>query len=312
MQIQNFRLQFVDYQHTEIILAIFSGLGLGLVLLISPWLGLAIAGLGICLLIILTRPVVLCYLMIFAIAFFSGMNRGRIIPYFIPNEPLLILASGLAIPTVLITRRAFSSKVSLLTVGWILLVFGTSIFPFLIYIIRRVSLTTSEVFALLSPLQYLLIYWIFRYIPANEAQVRGILRWMLVCAFVIGVIGLLQTLRASFVLNLLSTWYSSSHEKVALEAGRVSSVLGAWNSLGTFLMLNLLILRTVIGLKPELMSKKAFLAVTGCCAGCLIASGSYAGTIGLVLGLLIFEFFDNKGRKTIIAIFLGQISLNKT
>lgn len=308
MQTQSSRLRFVHYPSKEIFLAIISGLILGLASLFSPWLGLAIASMGICFLLVLTRPILLCYVMIFAIAFFSGMNRGRIIPYFIPNEPLLALASGLAIPTILIARRASTSRISSFTAGWICLVFGTSIIPFLIYLIRRVSLTMSEVFALLAPLQYLLIYMIFRYIPTNEVQVRGILRWMLACTFFIGVIGLLQALRVGFILNLLASWYSSGHEEVALDVGRVSSVLGAWNSLGTFLMISLLILRAVIDLKPALMSKKAFLLVTAACAGCLIASGSYAGMIGLGLGLLIFEIFNTKGRKAIIAIlFAGAV-----
>jgi hypothetical protein len=123
---------------------------------------------------------------------------------------------------------------------------------------------------------------------------------------VVGSIGILQAMRLGFVLSFIATWYSSTHEEVALQVGRVSSLLGAWNSLGTFLMVNLLILRAVSVVKPAVFSKKALLLLAAIYTGCLIASGSYAGLLGLAFGLLIFEFFDNRARMAMIIFLLGM------
>jgi hypothetical protein len=132
---------------------------------------------------------------------------------------------------------------------------------------------------------------------------------MLICAAIIGIVGLLQNQGVGFVLTLLSTWYQSSHEELALRAGRVSSFLRAWNALGTFLMLNLILLRALIAVRPALMSRKMFLVIALSCSGCLIASGSYASMIGLVFSLLLFEFFDKRSRTAVIFFTVGTAIL---
>jgi hypothetical protein len=290
--------------HKHLILAGFFGIGLGILTLISPWLGLAGLVSVLSVILVLSRPIYLCYGMILATVFGSGMSRGQLIPYFIPNEVVLLLGTALAFPVLLINRRRRVSDSGLLVTGLVIVASGTSVFPFLIYLSRGISLSVSEMFSLLAPLQYVLIYLIFRYLPANEKEVRTILRLMLLCAAVVGVIGLLQAMRVGIVLNVLSTWYKSSHQETALAYGRVSSVLGAWNSLGTFLMLNLLILRAMSVVKPTLMSRSIFLLIATSCAGCLIASGSYASLIGLFVGLFLFEIFDARGRTTTVIFFI--------
>lgn len=281
------------------------GLGLGLLLAISPWLALAGVLGGIFVFVMLTRPVYLCYMIILATVLASGMSRGSMIPYLIPNELVLGFVSVLAFPAILLVKRRGPSNSGLPAMGLVILSTGTSVIPLLIYLVRGVSLSVSELFSLIAPLQYILIYLLFRYLPTTETEVRKILRVMFFGAAIVGLVGLLQAMRIEFVLNVIGTWYTSSHEEVALEVGRVSSLLSAWNSLGTFLMLNLLVLRAVVVVKPALLSKKLFLLLAVIYLGCLIASGSYAGLIGLVLGLLIFEFFDSRGRTVMIVLVMS-------
>jgi len=58
------------------VLAIFAGFSIGLICLISPLLSVA-AVVGVAFFIIaLTKPIILCYLLIPAIALTSGMERG--------------------------------------------------------------------------------------------------------------------------------------------------------------------------------------------------------------------------------------------
>lgn len=305
MLIKHFIIPVLGKGQNQFILICFYGLGIGILVLVSPWLGLA-AVIGLLfLLVILSRPVYLCYLVILATVFTSGMGRGRIIPYLVPNEVVLGLVSIMALPAILINNQPRSSTNSgSITTGIVILLAGTSIFPLLIYFARGVGLSVSELFSLIAPLQYALVYLVFRYLPLTEAEVRSIVRLMLVSAAVVGIVGLLQTMRLGFILNFLNTWYPSSHQETALSYGRVSSVLGAWNSLGTFLMLNLIILRAVSILQPALMNRVIFFLIAASGAGCLIASGSYASLVGLALGFFLFELFDRRGRTTMVFLFL--------
>ena len=310
MLTKQFTIPVVNKHQKQLILMWLSGLGLGTLLLISPWLGLAGAIGELFVILALSRPVYLCYVVILTTVLASGMIRGAIIPYLIPNEAVLVLVTALAFPAILtVSRRRQASSSGLIITGLVILSAGTSVFPLLIYLVRGVNLSVNEIFSLIAPLQYLLIYLIFRYLPRHEGEARAILRLMMVCAAVVGLVGLLQTMRVEFILNLLGTWYRSSHEEAALEAGRVSSLLGAWNSLGTFLMLNLLVLRAISIVKPALMSQKTLFLVMVFCTGCLIASGSYAGLIGLALGLLLFETFDSRGRMIIIILLISIVIL---
>lgn len=296
-------------QKKEWIVAIIFGFCLGVLLLVSPWLGFAAVIGGLLFVAVLNKPIILAYITVLAIIFLSGMSRGQIIPFFIPNEPILAIIAAMAFPIILSRRQRSPSKIGIFTLGWMVFALGTSIFPFFIYLIRGIDLSVKELFLLIAPLQYILLYWLFRYLPTGEKEVRAILRLMFVCAAIVGIIGLLQTARIGLVLDILHTWYKSSHEEAALSAGRISSLLGAWNSLGTFLMLNLIIVRTSINTQPKLMNWKMNLFVILSCLGGLIASGSYASLGGLILGLAMYEFFNKKGRGTAVAILLAMVLL---
>lgn len=294
---------FIQPAILEFVLAGLCGIGIGALLVISPILGV-LGGLGIVIVTIgLMQPIWICYGLIVATVLTSGMVRGQVIPYFIPNEPILVLGTILACPYIL-TRKKAQPPARLLWIGLIGLALGNSIIPFLIYLTRQVPLTTKETMVLLAPLQYILIFWIFRNIPQNEIEVRRVLRLLFGCAALVAFIGLLQAARLGAITNLLHTWYPSPHEEIAVEYGRVSSVLGAWNSLGTFLAINLLMIRAIYGVKPPLMKSWSLLLAAVIIASCLLASGSYAGIIGFILGLGLLELQDRRGRKSLIILVI--------
>lgn len=304
--VKHFTLPVLPTNQKWSVLAGLVGVFLGLLLLVSPWLGLLGVLGALFVLVTLNRPIYLCYMVLLATVFTSGMERGKLIPLLVPNEPVLILAIGLAIPAIFTIHRSRNTTNSgLITTGIIVFSAGISIIPLLVYFVRGVGLTTSELFSLVAPLQYILVYLVFRYLPVNSTEVRSILRLMLISAAIVGIVGLLQAMRVGFVLDLLNKWYPSHHEEEALSYGRVSSVLGAWNSLGTFLILNIIVLRAISIVRPPLIGRLTFLIVGLSCVGCLLASGSYASIVGLVVGLLLFEFFDPKGGTVIVFFFLS-------
>ncbi len=294
---------FIQPTVLEFVLAGLCGIGLGALFMVSPILGL-LGGLAVVIVTTgLIRPIWICYGLVVTTVLTSGMVRGQIVPYLIPNEPILVLGTILACPYIL-TRKKEQPSAGLLWVGLIGLALGNSIIPFLVYNARQVPLTIRETMVLLAPLQYIFIFWVFRNIPQNETETRRILRLMLGCAAFVAFIGLLQAARIGFIANILHTVYPSPHEELAVDYGRVSSILGAWNSLGTFLAINLLLIRAIYGVKPPLMKSWILLSLAVIIASCLLASGSYAGIIGFLVGIGLLELQDRRGRLSLIILII--------
>ncbi len=108
-----------------------------------------------------------------------------------------------------------------------------------------------------------------------------------------------------FVTDLLDRLYSSTQQVDAENYGRVTSVLRAWNALGTFLMINMIlsiVLQVLAHSKLYRLNIMVAILLTG---ACLLASGSYAGLLGVGLGLLIVKGFDRRGLRLILFLVLG-------
>ena len=276
------------------------GLILGIVSLISPWLGLLLVIGTAVIIALLSKPVLITYLLVSAIVLTSGMQRGHPIPFLIPNEVVLLLSVLVAIPFVVLKRwqRITLPRHALLAI--IILVGGTVVIPYVTYLLRAIPLDIADHLKLLAPVQYILIFWLFRNLPNSDAVRVRLIRWMLFWASIVAVIALLQTFRVGPVTALLSTWYRSAHEAVA-GPGRATSVLGAWNGLGTFMMLNLVLGRTLLYSQGEELSGRVFLLITmGLCAMGLLVSGSYAGLLGTALGFLIIGRIERRMRASLL------------
>jgi O-antigen ligase len=76
-------------------------------------------------------------------------------------------------------------------------------------------------------------------------------------------------------------------------------LLGAWNSLGIFMMFNFMIGLIVL---PEISSstvKTCTLGLMALSALCLVASGSYAGILGLGIGIVLSQALARRKMRTI-------------
>lgn len=285
--------------------AVLVGLGFGLVLFVQPQWGFLCMTAGIGVVLAERRPVLLAYLVIAGIAFFSGMTRGKLIPLLVPHEAILVGVAILLAPLILPRLRASGAPDVLLRGLLLVYALGLTIYPVVEYLVRGVSLTPNEIMRLVAPLQFVLLFAVFRYFFSEVAERTRLLRWILICGAGIAFIGLLQQARIGFVVRLLHTWYPSSHEAAALRAARITSVMAVWNGLGTLMMLLILMLRCLMIVKPPVMSRRTIILLMGICAACLFATTSFASLIGLVLGLLIIEAFDRRAKGTVIFIFLG-------
>jgi hypothetical protein len=278
------------------------GMLLGLTVLIdsrlAPLLALALLALPI----LLTKPILMCYALILITVLTSGLVRGRFIPVITPNELALIAFFGLTLLLQLVhkpTNQSKPSKTSYYGIAAaILLVGGTMILPVALYRLHNVPLNLNNAFKLLAPVQYFLLFYIFYKIPQKRQEVNWILGLMLVGGVLVALVGLLQATGWGAITSLLRTLYASSHTEASLDgAGRITSLLGAWNALGMFLATCILLGWTMLPrLKQEHpLAHWATLGAIALCFLCLLASGSFAGLLGVVIGLALIELWGKRG-----------------
>jgi hypothetical protein len=274
---------------------------------ISPLIAIGLVFGLIITIIALSEPIVLCYLTITSIVLTSGIERDRYFPILVPNEVILLLSVFIAFLVILINNRRRIAIPSYAIIAFVVLAGGSVFIPITAYLTRGTQLTFNDIFSLIRPLQYILLFWIFATLPEIEMDYRRLIRWMLVCGSIVAIVGLMQVADIRFVTSILNSWYTSSHGAVASEAGRITSLLGAWNALGIFLMVNLLIGWAILPEETETHIRLVLLTSMILSAVALIATGSYAGTLGLLTGILLIEFMLKRWTRVIPDIVLGIV-----
>lgn len=288
----------------DFVIAAAFGIILGAALIVSPFVALVLI-LGLAAgYIVLTRPMWMIYLLLVAIPLTSGMPRGQLLPFLKPNEAILVLAFGITFLAVSVAIKQQEMP------GWVifaslLLIAGTAIAPVVSFYARGWSLDLPLILRFVAPIQYLLLFWIFANLPGNRLPRERILQLIFLMASVVALIGLLQAIRVPFIVNFLDTWYPSEQLDASAAAGRITSVFGAWNVLGTFMLFNLLLLTALQGQK-QANKLYALNAVVSAILSlfCLIATGSFASIFGLVFGYVLIKLFEPKGLGAIIPFLL--------
>src|SRR5690554_3462277 len=284
------------------ILAVLAGLVIGLLSLYSPWVGLGVVVALAFVLAALTKPVILGYAMIIATVIASGMPRDRIVPLLRPNEAAMVIVFVLSLPIILFSPRHVSRRLRTLDLGMALFLLGMVLLPAAFYLLRGETLLLQDVMALAAPAQYVLLYVVFQYIPTSEKDRQRLVYLMLIGGAVVAAIGLMQAARLPFIEGFLQTWYPSSHLDQAREYGRVTSIVPGWNVFGILMMINLLIVRSlyISGVKLSRPGRLIVWIAAGLCGAGLLASGSFAGIIGLGIGILIIGRFDRQNFQRVL------------
>lgn len=279
-------------QGWSVLLANLLALGIGgcigcIGLLLSPWLAVAFGvGFGL-LLLLLARPMVICYMLLGVIVLTSGMERGAILPLLKPNEIVFLIALMVALIISLVNPKLRHEGGGYLLFSGVVLGLGTALIPLAAYLTRQIDLSTQDILALTAPIQYFLLFWVFAAIPQTHQERYRLILLMIGLGGLIALIGLLQGAGVGFVQSILDTYYPSSHGAVADEAGRVTSLFGAWNATGIFLMANSLLCWGVlpsvnVGWERAYITVALAASILG-----LIATGSFAGIGTLFAGILL-------------------------
>lgn len=289
-----------SYVLRDAALACTAGAVLGLACLISPMLSLVLLMGCTLLLVALVKPQVLAYLAIPAIIFSSGMPRGAIVPYLRPNELFLLLSVGTALPVLIVKHWRQAKVYQMPQIGLVVLLAGTGVVPLIAYLARGSSLSIQALFALLGPVQFFPLLWIFSNLAETDRDRWRLMRVIFACSSLVAAIGLAQAAGIGPVIAILRRWYTSSQLEQAAEVGRVTSVMGSWNGLGTLMMLTLLL---IAGLLPNAQkrSDQLFMAAVGAiCAACLLATNYYTGLIALTIGSVIIAILSKPARRYLL------------
>jgi len=282
-----------------ILLAVGTGVILGISIIISPFLSVILALGCIVVFVLIPRPLLMASLLIIATIFASGIPRGRLFPILTLNEAILLTTFVVTIGYIIANRTDKSLPGAILFASVVLIV-GTAVIPIGSYLLRHVSLRFQDIFAMAAPVQYILLFWIFAVAPRSSEDRYRFVQLMFLCASIAAVVGLLQAFKVQWVVSFVLSWYPSNQAEVAAGLGRITSVFGSWNTLGTFYMLNLLVL---IALQNEDFPRRYKINMLICgilSLFTLVASGSYASLIGLISGFFIIKLLDPRGLKNLV------------
>ncbi len=293
------------------ILAGLIGLGLGLVCIISPLLGL-VAVLGIAFVLVsLSKPIILAYMMIAVTTLAGGMQRDRIIPILSPNEVSLLLTVALILPAFLLTKQRPNKDTKSIVLAFVILVGGTVFIPVAGFLLRGIPLDLNNAFKLVAPIQYFLLFWSFTLIVNTEIERRRLVQWMLICGSIVAVVGLLQAARVGFIINILGNWFSSSHldDSLTTGAGRITSLLGAWNALGMFMMVCVVLAWAVLPVTKGKLNVAIVITSMVLCGLTLIATGSFAGNLSMAAGIALILILTKRTKKMFVVLIVSVLGL---
>ncbi len=289
-----------------IALAVSGGFGimLGAATLVSPIIALALIGVLVVGYVVLQAPYSLVYMLLVAIVFTSATERGAFIPILKPNEIVLVLVFGfLFVPqpkhwpkSIILPGMPFAAVA--------ILVIGTALVPLVSYKLRGFALSTSDILSLIAPIQYLCLFSFFALFPRNEAQRHRVIQVMWLLASLVAIIGLLQAARIGPVTSFLTRFYPSDHTDTAVTYSRLTSVFGAWNVLGAFLM-SMLVLALALQDYPRSRLYQLNLRLMVLVAvPCLIATNTYANLIGLALSFVLLNVIQPRDLRRFAFILL--------
>lgn len=277
-----------------VLLSALAGLVLGVVCLFSPVLAVVLT-LGLVFLVTsLSRPVILCYLVISTTILMSEFARDRMFRIVAGNEITLVAAVAIAVVLILADKNRKIILPNYFWVAFCLLIGGTVLVPVAIFLLQGIQLTLDNAFKLFSQGRNFLVFLLFVALPTGAADRRKLVWWMLAFGVVVAVVGLAQAAHIGIVERLLSNWYASGQQTVAGEAGRVTSLLGAWNSLGIFMMTISLMGVAVLFEVDQPIARFLIVGAIAIVLLCLVASGSYAGVIGLGIGFVFMQLVSRR------------------
>ena len=263
--------------------------------------------------LISARPAFAAYLLIFLTPLIVGLNAASIIPLVRPNEALIPLFGAIIAARWLVlvrTGRCRLPSINRLDVTLIAVAVASSILPLMMMVARQRAIGSDDLLYAIVLWKLLAEYIIVRCAITTNEQVMRCLWLSMWSAWIVSVIGILQSLKLSIVTNLLVKYYSSVNSTSDVSIGRGSSVLGLPAAVADLAILNLAVAVALLWRGHRRRLLLVGLAVTYTLG--VLGAGEFTSVIGLVVAFGMIVFLTKQGRIVLYAIpvaLLGAVVL---
>ncbi len=263
--------------------------------------------------LISARPASAAYLLIFLTPLIVGVNAGSFIPLVRPNEALTALFGVVIAVRWLVRVRTGDRgwpKLDRLDLSLIALAVTSSILPLLMMVARQRAIDSDDLLYSLVLWKLLAEYVVIRSVITTSEQVMRCLWLSMWSAWIVSVIGILQSLKVSFATHLLLKFYTPVNSTSDVSIGRGSSLLGLPDAVADLALLNLAIAIALLWRGHRRRLLLTGLAVTYTLG--VLASAEVASVISLLVGFVVIVILTKRGRIVAYAIpvaILGAVLL---
>ena len=188
------------------------------------------------------RPVAAAVLTVTVTPLVAGIDRGRILPVFRPNEALVAFLAGVLILRWLVTTlpgHRFVVRPNRIELALMAMATANSVLPLLVMVLRGQRIEADDISYALVLWKYLGVYALVRATVRTDRQIRLCLWTAMLSAAVVGAIGVLQALDLLGVRAALVGYYAPFGYTGALAAPRGGSTLALPAATADLLILNL-------------------------------------------------------------------------
>lgn len=194
-------------------------------------LGVAV-GLGLLLLgLSAWRPSAGCALMALAVPLTAGLGRDTVIPLLRPSEAIAIaVLAGLILHRLWRPRPLVFTGLDLAVLGFAL---GTVLIPTMVLLLTRISAGLETWRTVMSPIQYLAIYFVFSRCEPSAAETRRILNLMMLASVVVAAVSVAELLQPS-VRSAVAVYYETPVLPGWDTVYRPTSLLAHFSAVGAF------------------------------------------------------------------------------
>jgi murein biosynthesis integral membrane protein MurJ len=252
--------------------------------------------------VVMVRPALVAYSLIFLTPLIVGVNAG-FIPLLRPNEALIVLFGVAIAARWLVRTRTGDRKWPVLDrvdVTLIALAATSSVVPLLMMVVRQRAITKDDLLYCIVIWKLFAEYVIVRSVITTSQQAMRCLWLAMWSSAIVSVIGILQTLKLHIILNILATYYTPVNATSDVSTGRGSSLLDLPAAVADLAILGLAIAVAMI-----IRGHRRRLLLVGLCviyAISVVAAAEFTTLIGLLVAVAVIMLLTKSGRLILYAI----------
>ena len=294
--------------------------GLGLVVVagglagLNPFLGIACALTLLLLVLIVPRPILIVYGLVFLLPLLGGFARGVGVPFLRLGQTALVM--GFLLFMFARPGPQGKSRLTAIDLAFLLYFLAEAVFPALALLYRGEHLSlndasniygVSPLQTLLGPLQYYLLYRIVVATISSERQIKMMLELSFIASIIVSVIGILEKVVAP-VKTFIETYYPpvASDYTIPDFQVRIASTLAHYSGLGAYLAFTIIVALACYAARERLSISPLLLVTTILLSSItLILTGTFAAWIGLAVGAVIVFLLIGRIPKLVVFILVG-------